>query len=90
MYIHMCVKKHLWEGLGEDVELLVYGNPQRLGEASRQLSIKHWEGCRESRRCSRDTYPESYTTKYTSIRRLRRWGVSKFLERESREFTTPA
>ena len=23
----------------------------------------------ESRRCSRDTYPESYTTKYTSIRR---------------------
>jgi len=28
-----------------------------------------WEGCRESRRCSRDTYPESYITKYTSIRR---------------------
>jgi len=24
----------------------------------------------ESRRCSRDTYPESYTTKYTSIRRI--------------------
>jgi len=24
----------------------------------------------ESRRCSRETYPESYTTKYTSIRRL--------------------
>ena len=24
---------------------------------------------RESRRCSRDTYPESYITKYTSIRR---------------------
>ena len=23
----------------------------------------------ESRRCSRDTYPESYITKYTSIRR---------------------
>ena len=25
---------------------------------------------RESRKCSRDTYPESYITKYTSIRRL--------------------
>ena len=22
-----------------------------------------WEGCRESRRCSRDTYPEFYITK---------------------------
>ena len=29
-----------------------------------------WEGCRESRRCSRDTYPESYIAKYTSIQRL--------------------
>ena len=28
-----------------------------------------WEVYRESRRCSRDTYPESYITKYTSIRR---------------------
>ena len=28
-----------------------------------------WEGYHESRRCSRDTYPESYITKYTSIRR---------------------
>jgi len=25
------------------------------------------EGCRDSRRCSRDTYPESYITKYTSV-----------------------
>ena len=24
-----------------------------------------WEGYRESGRCSRDTYPESYITKYT-------------------------
>ena len=31
--------------------------------------IADWEGCRESRRCSRDTYSESYITKYTSIRR---------------------
>ena len=28
-----------------------------------------WEGYHESRRCSRDTYLESYTTKYTSIRK---------------------
>jgi len=27
------------------------------------------EGCRDSRGCSRDPYPESYITKYTSIRR---------------------
>ena len=30
-----------------------------------------WEGYRETRRCSRDTYAESYITKYTSIRRLK-------------------
>ena len=30
-----------------------------------------WEGCRENKRCPRDTYPESYITKYTSIRRKR-------------------
>ena len=30
-----------------------------------------WEEYRESRRCSRDTYPESYITKYASIRRQR-------------------
>jgi len=34
-------------------------------------------GCRESRRCSRDTYPESYITKYTSIRRAQ---VHRFSE----------
>ena len=28
-----------------------------------------WDGCRESRRYSRNTYPESYVTKYISIRR---------------------
>jgi len=31
-----------------------------------------WEGYRESRRCSSDTYPESYIAKYTSIRRQSR------------------
>ena len=25
------------------------------------------EGCRESRRCSQNTFPESYITKYTSV-----------------------
>ena len=29
-----------------------------------------WEGCQETRRCSRDTFPGSSITKYTSIRRL--------------------
>ena len=28
-----------------------------------------WEGYHESRRCSRDTYPESYITNDTRIRR---------------------
>ena len=28
-----------------------------------------FEGYRESRRCSRDTYPELFVTQYTSIRR---------------------
>ena len=28
-----------------------------------------WEGYHESRKCSRDTYPGSYITKYTGIRR---------------------
>jgi hypothetical protein len=29
-----------------------------------------WEGYRKGRRCSRDTYSESYITKYASIRRV--------------------
>jgi len=33
-------------------------------------STAFWEGYRESRRCSRDSYPESYITKYTIVRRL--------------------
>jgi hypothetical protein len=28
-----------------------------------------WKGSRESRRCSRDTYPETYITTYTSIKK---------------------
>ena len=33
------------------------------------FSFITWEGSRESRRCARGTYPESYITKHTSIRR---------------------
>ena len=36
---------------------------------SGSVGSTNFEGCRESRRCSRDTYPESYITKYTSIQR---------------------
>ena len=38
--------------------------------AGRGVGFYIWEGYRESRRCLSDTYPESYITKYTSIRRL--------------------
>ena len=30
-------------------------------------STDFWEGFRESRRCSRDTYPESFITEYTLV-----------------------
>ena len=44
---------------------------------SRRLTISgrvfRWGGYHESRRCSRDTFPESYITKYTSIRRSSRY-----------------
>jgi hypothetical protein len=36
-----------------------------------------WERCRKSRRCSRDTFPESYTTKNNSIRRKEKRGHGK-------------
>ena len=35
-------------------------------ELEQELMVK---GYHESRRCSRDTYPESYSTKYTSTQR---------------------
>ena len=40
-----------------------------------------WEGYHESRRCSRDTSPESYITKHTSIPRfhLKRLSIENFL-----------
>ena len=38
-----------------------------------QPGLLVWEGYHESRRCSRDTYPESHITKYTSIQVLHTW-----------------
>ena len=44
---------------------------QQLKITGREMQIRDlWEGCRQSSKCSRDTYPESYITKYTRIRRL--------------------
>ena len=45
--------------------------PQVMNQSFTCVVDRLWEGCRESRRCSRDTYPESYITKYTIIRRLK-------------------
>ena len=42
-------------------------DPGLVGSAD--FSIHRIQGYRESRRCARDTCPESYITKYTSIRR---------------------
>ena len=39
-----------------------------------------WEGYRESRRCSRDTYPESYITKYTTYTNINLRNGSKHLD----------
>jgi len=57
-----------------------------------------WEEFRESGRCSRDTYQESYITEYTSIRRkglrFRRavvivGGGAEFREEREVQTTTP-
>ena len=52
---------------------LKLGRLVSLGSPQMHLSCtdRRREGCRESRRCSRDTYPESCITKYASIRRSR-------------------
>ena len=47
-------------------------------------------GCRESRRFSRDTYPESYITKHTSLRRLRLGGRLLNLVASSRKSNHPS
>jgi len=40
-----------------------------------------WKWYHRSRRCSRDTYPESFITKYTSVRRQVRGGGLSAVER---------
>ena len=49
----------------------VFGNRQECVGSHDTLRVGwlYFEGCRESRRYSRETYPESYITKFTSIRR---------------------
>jgi len=61
------VKMHLLKSAFRNTQLFrsVSANRHPFG----QHQQNHWAGYRESRRCSRDTYPESYITKYTSIRR---------------------
>ena len=58
-------------------EMVAFGNSRRVFNAENHLFSRGgrlrvgwlngfsfiWEGCRESRRCSRDTFPESYITK---------------------------
>jgi len=50
------------------------GTPVVKAVGSATPTIERWPmilgGYHESRKCSRDTYPESYITKYTSMRRL--------------------
>ena len=53
------IKNSLYAAMGAHVSLLVG---------------MMWEGCRASRRCSRDTFPKSYITKHTTITRR---GVSR-------------
>jgi len=51
--------------------------------ARRTLNQARWtEGFRESRRCSRDTYPESYITEYTLVYedKTARWTLKQTLE----------
>ena len=48
---------------------LIPNRRRRKGVTRSQHGATRWEGCCESRTCSRDTYPASCITKYTSIRR---------------------
>ena len=69
------IKEEEAEGGGGDVATMLESN-QRLqvvgvGGLIDSGSIPLWGGYHESRICSRDTYPESYITKYTSIRRTK-------------------
>ena len=56
-------------GTAQTNRAIPVAKPPRFGLQPGDRLRVGWEGYRESRRCSRDTYPESYITKYTSIRR---------------------
>jgi len=67
-----------WVSLETLVSLLFQGLCVQMGSACLSSTrvdrlrvgwLNGWEGYHESRRCSTDTYPESYILKYTSIRR---------------------
>jgi len=49
--------------------LSIKNSLSRKKKTSSAIDSGLWEGRRESRRCSRDTYIQSYITKYTSIPR---------------------
>ena len=51
-----------------NVECRVQGSTLELGVHTHVGPL--WKGYHESTKCSRNTYPESHITKYTSIRRL--------------------
>jgi len=67
------------------IYIYIYINKKNVDDPTRKLRVaatvaaywtvqaspedRHWEGYHESRRCSSNTYPESYITKYTSTRR---------------------
>ena len=55
-----------------DNTVVTHGNARGCGnkKSGDTLAGPLWEGCGESRRCSRDIYPESNTNKHTSKRRV--------------------
>ena len=63
VYVYVYV---LWNAAVANLSLMT------LASSKRETLL---EGCRESRRCARDTFPESYITKYTSKRRLSRFAA---------------
>ena len=74
-----CPSVHLFDESVPGVDCVIFainrfGRTVRAGgtflraRSSDRLRVG-WEGYHESRRCKRDTYPESCITKYTSIRR---------------------
>ena len=76
--LHISAKQMAWMNFSHAVAVLeqellqkrftVANTIPSCGEFRCQNAISFTEGDHESRRCSRDTYPELYITKYTGIR----------------------